>query len=277
MSRIVKASASRVLVRAFFAGGFDTGKTWNALLAAQALGGKCVVIDSEQHSVRRYARSFPNWDFDILPLESYGLTDYLEGIQEAIDEKYQVIVVDTLSKLWDSRDGIALKAEETAQNKPGMTQIAWSRAKTDARRAIDDFAKAPAHLIYTFRSAGEYQKNGGKFEMIGERLNFAKGIEYEFNVKCWMDKEHTASITIKGLPETQDINKPTISDYKRLFSDFEIGKSTNIFEDLKNLFSTDASVETIKAQLSANKHWLNPEQIKELGGLLKGKSLNEQS
>lgn len=270
MGRIVKASSSRVLVRGFFAGGFDTGKTWNTLLAAQALGGRCVVIDAEQHSIRRYARSFPNWDFDILPLDNYGVDDYIGAIQECVNEKYDVIVTDTLSKLWDSKDGLAVKAEELAQSKPGMTQIGWNRAKTDARRAIDEFAKAPCHLIYTFRSAGEYQKNGGKFEMIGERLNFAKGIEYEFNVKVWMDKEHTANITIKGMSESVEINKPTVADFKRLFTDFEVGKSTDIFGELDSALdcASKENYEAVKEQLASNKHWLTKEQVNALGSKL---------
>jgi AAA domain len=270
---IVKAQESRVLVRGFVAGFTETGKSYTALVAAQALKGKCIVLDSEQHSVRRYAKKFPDWDFDILPLPDFKVDTYCDAIQYAIDKKYEVIVVDSLTPIWDSRGGLCEQAEEHAQAKPGTIQLGWSKAKNQAKRVVQDFSRANAHLIYTIRSSGEYEKEGGKFKIVGERLNFAKGIEYDFNVKIWMDEKHSANITIRGMEEPIDVVKPSVADFTRLFSDFQSGKDTNIFDELKQLVTTSTDVESVKAQLSANKHWLNADQIKELGTLLKAKTL----
>jgi AAA domain len=270
---IIDAQDAPVLVRAFVAGFSETGKTLTALHMAQALGGNCVVIDSDQHSVRRYSKSFPNWKFKILPLSNYSVESYTGAINHCISKKFDVIVIDSLSQLWDSKGGLAEQAEENAANNAKTTQLGWNKAKNQAKRAILDFTKANAHLIYTFRSAGEYEREAGKFKIVGERLSFAKGVEYEFNVKCWMNSEHTANISVRGMDHPMDFPKPSVEDFRKMFEHFQQGTDADVFNEMKLLIQTSSDMDSVKAQLSANKHWLNAEQIKELGTLLKAKTL----
>ncbi len=272
------ASEAPVLLRAFFAGFTDTGKSLHALHAAKALGGKTIVIDTEEHSISRYARNFTDWKFARLPLREYSVDAYCEAIDFCVKKGYDNIVIDSTSKLWEAKGGLAEQVEEQAEDEKGKKtiQLGWNKAKNQARRVIYEFAKAPCHLIYTFRSTGDFTKEGFKFTLKGEKLVFSKGIEYEFNCRGWIGVEENGdrklSITLKGMKTPVEITNATSTDFEKLFADFQLGKTTNIFEDMKQLVESSSDVEALKKTLGENKRWLSDAQIKELGGMLKAKS-----
>lgn len=273
------ASEAPILLRAFFAGFTDTGKSLHALYAAKALGGKTIVIDTESHTISRYSRNFPDWKFARLPLRDYSDDAYCEAIDLCIKKGYDNVVIDTTSKLWESKGGLTEQVEEQADDAQGRKtiQLGWNKAKNRARRVIDEFAKAPAHLIYTFRSTGDFVREGGKFVLNGEKLVFCKGIEYEFNCRGWIhvseNGDRQLSISFKGMKIPQEVTNATPTDFERLFGDFQLGKVTNIFEDMKALVESSTDKEMLKVTLGENKRWLSDAQVKELGGMLKAKPL----
>lgn len=273
------ASEAPVLLRAFFAGYTDTGKSLHALHAAKALGGKTIVIDTESHSISRYARDFPDWKFARLPLRDYSDDAYCEAIDLCIKKSYDNVVIDTTSKLWESKGGLTEQVEEQAEDPQGKKtiQLGWNKAKNRARRVVDEFAKAPAHLIYTFRSTGDFFRDGGKFVLNGEKIVFCKGIEYEFNCRGWIhvddNGDRRLSVTFKGMKLPVDVVNATATDFDKLFQDFQLGKVTNIFEDMKKLVDSSNDIAALKITLGENKRWLSEAQIKELGSKLKEKSI----
>ena len=101
MSRFQKATKTKSLLRMALFGPSGAGKTYSALSIAsgiaEVLKSRVAVIDTENGSASKYADRF---DFDALDLDSHTVFAYRDAINEAAQEGYKVLVIDSLSHGW---------------------------------------------------------------------------------------------------------------------------------------------------------------------------------
>jgi hypothetical protein len=164
-----------------------SGKTYTALLLAKHLGAKKVaVIDSERGSAKLYSDLVP---FEVCELESFAAERYIEAIQFAERNGFDVLVIDSLSHAWSGKDGILeYKDKQTAASKSRDSFGAgWRDATPLHNKLVDAILSFKGHVIATLRTKTEYVieegANGKKYpRKVGMAPIQRDGVEYEFTV-----------------------------------------------------------------------------------------------
>lgn len=202
-----KATRRAVKSRWFFSGPTKSGKTYTALMLAQALaaheGGRVAVIDTEEGESNVYANIY---DFDVNVLRRpFTAQRYLTAIKEARTAGYPVLVVDSLSHLWSSEGGILDEVDNIAaraaqgRNRDGTpnTFSAWNQGGKLWESVLRALMEYPGHVICTARAKQKYVLVDGKE---GKKVPEKRGMEpivrdgtsYEFAFEVYFDIDHVA-------------------------------------------------------------------------------------
>lgn len=197
--QIHKATRHHAKLRMALVGPAGAGKTYSALAIGTALvpNGRVVVIDTECGSAELYGNRF---DFDTLPLTSHSPLNYVEAIQYCEDQKYDVIVVDSLSHAWMGKDG-ALDQVDKVADRGGSKFDAWRTVTPKHNALVEKMLNCKAHLITTIRAKTSYvvEKNEktGKTEIrkLGLEAIQRDGLEYEFTLVGDIDLSNTLKVS----------------------------------------------------------------------------------
>lgn len=194
-----KAVKTECKLRLAIIGPSGSGKTYTSLRMARALGKRIAFIDTERKSASKYANEF---DFDVLELEPpYHPERYMEFVQIAQREGYDVCIIDSLSHMWTGQGGILeIVDEEARKSKSGNTFNAWKKGTPLYNKMIDCFLGSTMHIIGTMRSKSEYvveQNANGKStpKKVGTAAIQRDGFEYEFDIIMEMNQENEGNIT----------------------------------------------------------------------------------
>ncbi|MBZ4402012.1 ATP-binding protein [Myxococcus sp. AS-1-15] len=169
-----------------------SGKTYTALRIARGLvgpTGRIAVGDTENESASKYADRF---EFDTQPMTRFSPRDFIALIADAAREKYDCLIIDSLSHAWMGRGGALEMVDQVAkQSKSKNSFDAWRSVTPEHNAMVDALIRAPMHLIVTMRVKTEYvveEVNGKKTpRKIGLAPVQRDGLEYEFDVVADMD------------------------------------------------------------------------------------------
>lgn len=185
MVQIRKARRSATKLRLLLTGPSGSGKTWGALQIAKGLGGKCVVIDTEEGSSDLYDHLH---DFDVIDLKPpFTPERYIEAITAAEDAGYEVIIVDSVTHCWSGPGGCLELLEDVAKAQfRGNTWSAFSVITPRWRAFVDKLLRSPAHVICSGRSKTETAQvddhGRKKVAKLGMKLEARDGLEFEFTL-----------------------------------------------------------------------------------------------
>jgi hypothetical protein len=174
------------------------------------MGKKIALIDSERISASKYADRF---EFDTVDLQTKKVEEYVNLINEAAKEGYEVLIIDSLTHAWQTlNEEVELIADARYK---GNFWAAWSEGTPMQRKLIDALVSYPGHIIATMRSKTEWQTGGGEGSKsrpirVGLAPEQGKGIEYEFDILFEITPEHLATIIKDRTGKFQDkiIEKP---------------------------------------------------------------------
>jgi len=177
------ARVQQVALKLGLYGRAGAGKTFTALLLAEGLakkyGGRIAVIDTE-HGTDFYARTIAErkvhpdgFDFDVLHTRS--LTEALKAIQ-SLDKKYSVVIVDSISHLWDM--AVAAYTSRTGKNEQ-IPFHAWEAIKRPFKQLIMALMNSNAHVIICGREKYEYKYENGELVVIGTAMRAERETMYE--------------------------------------------------------------------------------------------------
>ena len=198
-----KAERKKSKLRLALTGPSGSGKTYGALLVGKGLGGKIAVIDTEKGSAALYSHLV---DFDVLDLEPpYTPERYRQAVKLAVDNGYNVVIIDSITHEWSGSGGCLELNDEIAKAKyRGNTWSAWNDTKARHRAFIDDLLASPAHVIVTMRSKTEtaqVEVNGRKqVQKLGMKSEQNDGIEYEFTTV--LDLVHDGNFALPSKDRT---------------------------------------------------------------------------
>jgi hypothetical protein len=185
MVQIRKARRSATKLRLLLTGPSGAGKTWGALQIAKGMGGKTVVIDTEEGSSDLYDHLH---DFDVIDLRPpFSPERYIEAIKAAEEAGYEVIVIDSVTHCWSGPGGCLEILEDVAKAQfRGNTWSAFSVITPRWRAFVDAILRSPAHVICCGRSKTETAQveDHGKKKVakLGMKLEARDGLEFEFTV-----------------------------------------------------------------------------------------------
>ena len=181
--QIRKAKRSATKLRLLLTSPSGGGKTYGALLLAKGLGGRTVVIDTEEGSSDLYDTLH---DFDVIDLKPpFTPEAYIASIAAAEEAGYEIIIVDSVTHCWSGSGGCLELLEDIAKAQfRGNTWSAFSVITPRWRAFVDKLLRSPAHIICTGRSKTEttQEDSGGKKKVVklGMKLEARDGLEYEF-------------------------------------------------------------------------------------------------
>lgn len=200
MSGFKKATKEQAKLRFFLAGPSGSGKTWTALAMAAALGQRVAVIDTEHHSASKYADRF---EFDALNLDTPTIKGYEDAIKLACSERYDVLVIDSLTHAWLTAQQMVDDA--AARMKSANSYMAWGSVTPVWNQLLRTIITTNLHVIGTSRSKVDYvleQVNGKSVpRKVGMAPIMRDGCEYEFDVSAEMDLDHNMLIGKTRCPE----------------------------------------------------------------------------
>lgn len=197
-----KAVRTQKKLRAALLGPAGSGKTRTALEMAKGMGGKIALIDSEHGSATMFAHLV---DFDTIELTSFAPSRYIEAIDAAEAAGYDVLVIDSLSHAWSGKDGILEFIDRTKKNNNSFN--AWGEATPLHNQLVERLLSCRLHLIVTMRTKMEFVQekdpNTGKTTVrkIGMQPVQRDGVEYEFDIICDIDQQHTLSVAKTRIDE----------------------------------------------------------------------------
>lgn len=206
-------------LRLGLAGPAGSGKTYTALAIATELGfEKIGVIDTENRSARRYAKSFGR-RFHSLELDHFSPRDYIEAIRAAEAAGIEVLIIDSLSHAWMGKGGVLEMVDHSArrQAKGGTPNSfsGWREVTPEHNRLVEALIHAKMHLIVTLRVKTEYVvEEDGRGKKVPRKVGLApvqrEGLEYEFDVVGDITMEHELLITKSRCSALSDavIRKP---------------------------------------------------------------------
>lgn len=206
-----KATKHAAKLRLAFVGPAGSGKTFSSLRLATALaapGRRVAVIDSERGSASKYADKF---DFDVLELESFSPSNYVEAIHAAEEAGYSVIVIDSLSHAWMGKDGAIEMVDKLADKSRGGGEAnkfaLWRHVTPKHNAMVDAIISSKCHVIATMRSKTEWvmERDPRTNKMAPRKIGLAPvqrdGLEYEFDVVGDLDEENVFRVTKTRCPD----------------------------------------------------------------------------
>lgn len=188
--RVVEAVREAVPALIALWGFSDSGKTYSALRLARGLvgqKGKIAVIDTENRRAKFYSGLFGGWlHVDLQP--PFTPARYTAAFHAAIQAGANVIVVDSMSHVWEGEGGVLEQAD--ASTAKGLAK--WKNPKMAYKRMTNALWRSPVHMIFCVRGKEKFvqQKNNkGETEIVsaGYVPICDSRFIFEMTVSCHME------------------------------------------------------------------------------------------
>lgn len=213
MAVLKRAQRKRVKLKIGVAGGPGSGKSLSSILMAYGIikkeypdmsdddiWGHIAVVDTENHSAELYAdREIAGQsigEFCTVAIEPPFTSDkYLEAIDLCKESDIYLVIIDSLTHLWDGEGGAKDKQANIAK-RTGNSFTSWREPKAEFKRVLDRILQTDMHFIVTMRSKVEYAQEvvNGKtvVRKVGMNPIVADGTDYEFSIVFDLDADHVA-------------------------------------------------------------------------------------
>lgn len=189
-----KAERKQLKLKIGLSGPSGSGKTFSALRIASALGKKIAVADTENGSAALYGDRFNFDSAELIP--PYTTKKYIDAIQFAEENDYDVLIIDSASHQWAGEGGI-LNQKEQMDSRGGNSFTNWGKLTPEHTKFLSAILHANIHIIVTLRSKSDYiMVENDKGKQAPKKVGLApiqrEGMEYEFTVMLDLAMDHSA-------------------------------------------------------------------------------------
>jgi len=194
MAGFRKAKAEQAALKIGVYGPPGSGKTFTSLLLAEGLAkhsGKRVAYVDTERGTDFYCKAVPSravhpeaFDFDALYTRS--LTEVLNAVRGLSPAEYGVIVLDSVTHLWEA----AIQAYGGNQTRAGTIPMhAWGKIKKPYKDLMAVLLSSPMHVLICGRQGTEYATNEETEELkaVGVKMKAEGETAYEPHILIRME------------------------------------------------------------------------------------------
>lgn len=194
MAGFRKAKAEQAALKMGIYGPPGSGKTFTSLLIAEGLAAltkkRVAYVDTERgtdfycKSVASRAAHPDAFDFDAL--YSRSLTEVLSSVRGLSADEYSVIVLDSITHLWEA----AIAAYGGRQTSAGTIPMhAWGKIKKPYKDLMSYLLSSPMHVIFCGRQGTEYSTDEETEELkaVGVKMKAEGETPYEPHILIRME------------------------------------------------------------------------------------------
>lgn len=210
MAGFRKAKAEQAAIKMGIYGPTGSGKTFTALLCAEGLAkvtDKRVAFIDTEHGTDFYALSVPTrkihpeaFDFDAIYTRS--ITEMLDEVKKLDVGTYGVLVIDSISHVWDAAMG-AYNGKKTS--KGGIPIGGWQDVKRPYKELMALLLSLPIHVFICGRQKNEFEENSeGEMKKVGVAMRAEGETQYEPHIGIRMESQRAtpgAEATVKAIIE----------------------------------------------------------------------------
>lgn len=216
--QVKKAKREKIYCKIALMAPSGGGKTYSALRLATGMaeeieretGKKARILmgNTEQKRGYYYANEF---DYDIVDIEApHNPEKYVEFINFAVQEGYDILIIDSSSHEWEGRGGCL----EIQQNLGGQYQD-WKKVTPRHNKFIEAIADSPIHIIATMRGKDQYEmvkndKGKASVQKLGVGAKQRDGFEYEFTCTFLIDQKTSIAEAQKDNTHIFENEGPTL-------------------------------------------------------------------
>lgn len=183
-------------------GASGSGKTYTALLLARGLvgpKGKIAVIDTENGRAKFYSDLVDGWfHLDLQP--PFTTEKYSAAFKFCEEKGANVIIVDSMSHVWEGEGGVLDKAEDIG----GFGLQKFKKPKMDYKRMLNNLIRSPIPVIFNLRAKEAVQQigSGKDMKIVNKGLQpiVEKNFIFEMTVSLNMIKDGKFDIANSKIP-----------------------------------------------------------------------------
>lgn len=193
MAGFRKAKAEQAAIKMGIYGPPGSGKTFTSLLIAEGLArasGKRIAYVDTERGTDFYCKAAPRsvhpepFDFDALYTRS--LTEVLKAVRDTSPDEYGVIVLDSVTHLWEA----AIAAYGGNQTRAGTIPMhAWGKIKKPYKDLMAFLLSSPMHVIFCGRQGTEYatDEETDELKAVGVKMKAEGETPYEPHILIRME------------------------------------------------------------------------------------------
>ena len=216
--QVKKAKREKIYVKMALIAPSGGGKTYGAHLLSQGMaeeieketGKKAKILMANTESKRGYYYA-NEFDYDIIDINPpHNPEKYVELIEFAVQEGYDILIIDSASHEWEGKGGCL----ELHQQAGGQYQ-SWKSVSPRHAKFINAIADSHIHIIATMRGKDQYEMTKderGKttVQKFGIGAKQRDGFEYEFTCTFLIDQKTNVAEVQKDNTHIFDKEGPTI-------------------------------------------------------------------
>lgn len=194
MAGFRKAKAEQAALKMGVYGPPGSGKTFTSLLIAEGLAkvtGKRIALVDTEHGSDFYCQSISTrtvhpeaFDFDALYTRS--ITDVLSSVRALNPEEYGVVVIDSVTHIWQA----CIEAYGGRQTSAGTIPMhAWGKIKKPYKDLMTFLLSSPMHVIFCGRQGTEYatDEETDELKAVGVKMKAEGETPYEPHILIRME------------------------------------------------------------------------------------------
>ena len=216
--QVKKAKRELIYVKFAIMGPSGAGKTYSSQRIAKGMvaeiekqtGKKAKILMANTEGKRGYYYA-NEFDYDIIDIDApHNPEKYVELINFAVSEGYDILIIDSASHEWEGKGG-CLELQQQA----GGTYQSWAKVSPRHAKFINAIADSPIHIIATMRGKDQYEvskdeKGKTTVQKLGIGARQREGFEYEFTCTFLLDQKTNTAEVQKDNTHIFDSEGPTI-------------------------------------------------------------------